>query len=559
MTHTCNPLPEQPQLLLRDCPTWPLPYRNRYCQAGYWRGQTFGQLLRQQAQQHGERLAIVSESQRWSYRELDERADRLAAGFKQLGIQAGDRVIVQLPNIPEFFAVCFALFRLGVLPILTLPAHRQIEIRSFCTHAEAVAYIIADREGDFDYRQLAREILAQTQSLQHVIVVGEFQEFIALNQLELEPQTLTEPTASDIAFFQLSGGSTGVPKLIPRTHDDYLYSVRASAEICALNANSVYLVALPVAHNFPLSSPGSLGTLYAGGQVVLTRNPSPDKAFDLIAREQVTITAVVPSLAIVWLEAAATRNSDLSSLQLLQVGGAKLTVEVAKRLATTFNGRLQQVFGMSEGLVCYTRLDDPQDLVLQTQGRPISPDDEIRVVDDRDQAVALGEIGHLLTRGPYTIRGYYRAPEQNAAAFTEEGFYRTGDLVCLTPTGHLIVEGRSKEQINRGGEKITSEEVENHLFAHPQILNAVVVAMPDDYLGERTCAFLIPHPISAGESHAREASAPNAMQLRRFLRTRGLADYKIPDRFEWVSSLPLTAAGKVDRKILRDQLSRPKG
>lgn len=546
MMWTSNKLPTDGPISLTDCPLWPPPYPDLYRRAGYWRGETFGQMLRQLARHHRKRAALTGGNRCWSYCELDERADRLAAGLHALGIGKGDRVIVQLPNILEFFAVCFALFRLGALPVLALPAHRQVEIGSFFTHTEAVAYIIVDRDRGFDYRELARGIRAQTKSLQHVVVVGQPQEFIALDELYREPQDLLEPSASDIAFFQLSGGSTGVPKLIPRTHDDYLYSVRASAEICALNADSVYLVTLPVMHNFPLSSPGSFGTLYAGGKVVLASNPSIDETFGLIAREKVTIASLVPSLAIVWLEAIPTRNPDLSSLQLLQVGGAKLTSEVANRLSTTLGCRLQQVFGMSEGLVCYTRLHDPDDIVLHTQGRPISPDDEIRVVDDADREVALGEIGHLLTRGPYTIRGYYRAPEHNSRSFTTDGFYRTGDLVRLTPSGYLIVEGREKDQINRGGEKVTGEEVENHLFAHPSVRNAAVVPMPDNFLGERICAFVIPN----------EPPPPNAMQLRAFLRTRGLADYKIPDRFEWVSSLPQTNTGKVDRQALRDRLAQ---
>lgn len=547
MNRRVDRLPSWKQALLADCPRWPEDLAERYRRAGYWRGETFGQMLRRLADQHGERTAVVGGGQRWSYRELDQRADRLAAGLHSLGMGPGDRVVVQLPNIPEFFAVLFALFRLGALPVLALPAHRRAEISAFCAQTRAVAYVIADRDGGFDYRTLARELCAGSEDLRQVIVVGEPQEFIALEELYREPMSLPEPHAEDIAFFQLSGGSTGVPKLIPRTHDDYLYSLRASAEICALGTDSVYLVALPAPHNFPLSSPGSLGTLHAGGRVVLARRPTPDEAFPLIAREGVTITALVPPLAMVWLEAAASRGDDLSSLRLLQVGGAKFPPEAARRVTPTLGCRLQQVFGMAEGLVNYTRLDDPQELILHTQGRPISPDDEIRVVDDQDREVAPGEVGHLLTRGPYTIRGYYRAPEHNAVAFTADGFYRTGDLVRLTPTGHLIVEGRAKDQINRGGEKIAGEEVENHLLAHPSVHNAAVVAMPDDFLGERICAFLIPR----GEP-------PAAAELKAFLRARGLADYKLPDRFEWVTSLPRTGAGKVDKKALRASLIRPR-
>lgn len=537
------------ETLRADCPGWPLSYAKRYRQLGYWRPQTFGQMLRQQSRRYGQRIALVSEGDRWSYETLNQRADQLAAGLKALGIGAGDRVIVQLPNIPEFFAVFFALTRLGALPVLALMAHRQREIESFVRQTEATAYIIADHQRPFDYRALARCLRADLPTLQHIVVVGEAQEFVALGQLYQSPASQSEPDAEDIAFFQLSGGSTGLPKLIPRTHADYLYSVRASAKICALTDESVYLVALPVSHNFPLSSPGSLGTLYAGGKVVLARHPNPDDAFALIARERVTLTALVPPLVPIWIDAAARRNDDLSSLQYLQVGGARLSPAVASRILPALGCRLQQVFGMAEGLVCYTRLGDSEESVLNTQGQPISPADEIRVVDDLDRPVPPGEIGHLLTRGPYTIRGYYRAPDHNRQAFTPEGFYRTGDLVRLTQAGGVVVEGRAKDQINRGGEKISGEEVENQLLAHPSIHSAAVVAMPDRFLGEGICAFLV------AQNSVNHSEPPLAHdQIKTFLRDRGLASYKIPDRVEWLPHLPRTGAGKIDKKALRAQL-----
>jgi 2,3-dihydroxybenzoate-AMP ligase len=519
---------------------WPEEFAEHYRRAGYWRGGTFGSLLRERAEWHGNQTAIVSGERRWSYRELDERADRLAAGFGRLGIKPGDAVVVQLPNTAEFFAVIFALFRLGARPVFALPAHRNNEIRFFCEFTGAVAYVIPDRDAGFDFRTLAAQVRGDLPSLHHVIVVGEPGNFTALDELYAEPVDLPQPDPGDVAFFQLSGGSTGVPKLIPRTHDDYIYSLRGSVEICGLDQSSVYLAVLPVAHNFPLSSPGTLGTFYAGGTVVLAPRPSPDEAFPLIERERVTITAVVPPLALVWLEAAANRQHDLSSLRVLQVGGAKFGAEAARRVRPTFGCILQQVFGMAEGLVNYTRLGDPEDIILHTQGRPISPDDEIRVVDDEDCEVAPGEIGHLLTRGPYTIRGYYKAAEHNARAFTPDGFYRTGDLVRRTPLGYLVVEGRAKDQINRGGDKVAAEEVENHILAHPAVRDVAVVAMPDAFLGERTCAFVIPR-----------GTPPKGIEITRFLRERGLAGYKIPDRVEFVDAFPQTGVGKVSKKALR--------
>lgn len=527
-------------MMLEGCTSWPNEFADYYRKEGCWRGETFGEMLRERAARHGDHIAITSGEYHLSYRELDIKADRLAAGFRQLGIKKMDRVVVQLPNIVEFFEVCFALFRIGALPVFALPKHRSSEIAYFCKFTEAVAYIIPDHYSRFDYRKLARQVRDKVPTLQHVIVAGDPEEFAALSDLYSDPVNLPTVNSNDVAFLQLSGGSTGLPKLIPRTHDDYIYSLRVSAEICRIDRDSVYLAVLPVAHNFPLSSPGVLGTLYAGGRVVLATGSSPDEVFPLIEKERVTITALVPPLALIWLEAVTSRHYDLSSLQVFQVGGAKFSSEAARKVRPAFGCTLQQVFGMAEGLVNYTRLDDPEEVVINTQGRPMSPYDEIRIVDEDDVEVEPGQVGQLLTRGPYTIRGYYKAEEHNVKAFTSDGFYRTGDLVRVTKSGYLVVEGRDKDQINRGGEKIAAEEIENHLLAHPAVHDAAIVSMPDKFLGERSCAFVIPR------NHT-----PTAADLKKFLRKRGLADFKIPDRIEFVDSFPKTALGKISKKTLR--------
>ncbi|TVX94698.1 (2,3-dihydroxybenzoyl)adenylate synthase [Paenibacillus agilis] len=535
--------------MLAGCPTWPEEFAERYRQSGCWEGITFGEMLRQRALALGEHIAVVCGEQKVSYAELDRRVDRLVVGFQQLGIKKQDRVIVQLPNIAPFFDAIFALFRIGALPVFALPVHRENEIVYLCEFSEAAAYIIPDKDAGYDYCELAKKVKTSVPGLRHVIVAGEpsTDEFHAMHDLyvdegeELQVEGLEGPRSSDVAFLQLSGGTTGLPKLIPRTHDDYIYSLRMSVEVCDLNKDSAYLAVLPIAHNFPLSSPGVLGTLYAGGKVVLARRASPDVAFPLIANEGVTITALVPPLAIVWLDAAESRRHELLKLQVLQVGGAKFSSELAKRVKAVMGCKLQQVYGMAEGLVNYTRLNDPHDITINTQGRPMSPYDEVRIVDEDDNEVAYGEVGELLTRGPYTIRGYYKAEKHNEKAFTADGFYRTGDLASMTPEGYLVIEGRSKDQINRGGDKVAAEEVENHLLAHPAVHDAAVVAMPDEFLGERTCAFIIAHD-----------QAVTSNELKAFLRQRGLAAYKIPDRVEFMDEFPQTGVGKVSKKSLRE-------
>ncbi|HWH01972.1 MAG TPA: AMP-binding protein [Pilimelia sp.] len=517
-----------------DLVAWPAEFADRYRRAGYWQGRTLGGLLREWSARHAARTALVAGDDRWTYAELDERVDRLAAGLHRIGLRPGDRVVVHLPNVPEFVVLCFALFRLGAAPVLALPAHRSSEISYLCTTSGAVAYVAPRTHAGFDYRALAAEVRRSVATLRHVLTVEELSELAPA-----ESAALPEPEPGSVALFLLSGGTTGLPKLIPRTHDDYAYNVRASAEVCQLDTTTVYLAALPAAHNFALGCPGVLGTLGAGGTVVLAPSPSPPDAFPLIERERVTVTALVPPLAMLWIEAAGVARRDLSSLRMLQVGGAKLAPQVAAQVRPRLGCRLQQVYGMAEGLLCFTRPEDPDEIVLNTQGRPMSPADEVRIVDPDGADVPPGEVGELLTRGPYTLRGYYRAAAHNARAFTADGFYRTGDLVRATPSGHLVVTGRAKDVINRGGEKISAVEVEGHLLAHPDVLDAALVGMPDPMLGERGCAYVVPR--TPGLTLA---------AVNDFLRTRGLADYKLPDRLEVIERLPGTGVGKVDKNAL---------
>ncbi|HEL2978883.1 TPA: AMP-binding protein [Stenotrophomonas maltophilia] len=537
-----NASPDSSRLPLQQ--VWPDDLIVHYRETGHWRGETFPAFLRERAERYADDIAVVAGDVRLSYAQLWHEAGRIGAGLLALGLQPGERVLVQLGNSAGFITTICGLFRAGLVPVYALPAHRITELVHFASKAEASTYVTTDVHDGFDHRTLARALQAEVPAIREVVIDGDAQEFTALETLQGDRGQLpADPDPQSVAFLQISGGSTGLSKLIPRTHDDYIYSFRASNAICGIDRDSVYMVALPAAHNFPMSSPGFFGALYAGARVVLSPGPGPDAAFPLIARERVTCCGLVPPLALLWAQAAATSRHDLSSLQVLQVGGAKLVPEAARRVIDGLGCTLQQVFGMAEGLVNYTRLDDPEELIVACQGRPISPDDEVRVVDDHDQPVAEGEVGHLLTRGPYTIRGYHNDAVANARSFTDDGFYRTGDRVQQLPGGYLVVQGRAGDHINRAGEKISAEEIEDHLLAHPGVFDAAVVSIPDEYLGERSCAFVIPQ----GEPF-------KAPALKAWMRTRGLAAFKVPDQVVFVDSFDTTAVGKISRRELRAQL-----
>ncbi|WP_178118830.1 amino acid adenylation domain-containing protein [Pseudomonas sp. SK] len=533
--------PEPPQLPGLDAPYWPERFERYYRQQGAWTGETLDACIAQHARLTPGQVAVVDGERRITYAELDRRCNQLADGFTRLGLRPGDRMVVQLPNVLEFIETTFALFRLGVVPVFALPTDRRNEITHIVQASKAVAYMIKDHAVGFDYRDIARELHNLAGPVRHVIVLGDAAEFTPYASLYGRDLPVPPRDSRAPALITLSGGSTAMPKLILRRHDDYLYSIRASAKICQLSPQSVYLCVLPAGHNFTLSSPGFIGTLLAGGRVVMQADPSGSACFASIAREAVTFTALVPSLAQAWLHAP--RQHDLTSLRFLQVGGARLSDDVAARLSDSFAFTLQQVYGMSEGLVCYTDLAGDLDQRLHTQGRPMSPLDEILVVDDDDQPVVVGQPGHLLVRGPYTIRGYLDAPEHNARAFTADGFYRTGDVVRLREDGCLVVTGRHKDQVNRGGEKIAAEEIEGHLLAHPGVLEAAVIGVPDPHLGERSCAVLVAAPGLGCDTDS----------LKAHLQARGVAAQRIPDQFHWLASLPKTTLGKTDKKVLRHQ------
>ncbi|MGC5664611.1 (2,3-dihydroxybenzoyl)adenylate synthase [Micromonospora sp. WMMD723] len=526
--------------MLENCVPWPDETADAYREAGYWTDEVLG---RWPADDPGRaaRCALVTAERTLTYAELDRAAERRAAGLLDRGIGRDDRVIVQLPNDIDLVVCTLALLRIGALPVFALPAHRTMEIVDLVEVSGARAYVGADVVLGHDFRLMATEVRSRCSTLTEVFIAGEPGDFTALAEVDAEPRTTPPPEPGDVAMFLLSGGTTGKPKLIPRTHADYAYQLRASAEVCDVGPHSRLLAALPVGHNFPLGCPGVLGVLRAGGVAVLSPSPSPDDCFSLIESAGVTITSLVPPMVPLWLEAAEWMPEDLSSLQVLQVGGARLDPVTAGRVREGLDCRLQQVYGMAEGLLNFTRLDDPQDLVLTTQGRPLSPGDEIRIVGPDGAEVGTGEPGELLTRGPYTFRGYYRAPGFNRVRFTGDGFFRTGDVVLSRPTGHLEVVGRINDVVNRGGEKVPAQELEELLMTMPAVAGAAVVAVPDPDMGELTCACIVP----------RGAEHPPALQeIRSALTERGVAGFKLPDRLVVFDRLPVTAVGKIDKKTL---------
>ncbi len=537
---------------------FPAEFAARYRALGYWEDRPLFDGFTAALAAYADRVAVVDEAGPVTYSQLSERSERLARALLDCGLEPLDRIIVQLPNTAVFAYLYFALLRIGAAPVLALPGHRRREITQFAGISAAKALAGPAAARGFDFAAMAADVMTDRPDLRLCLIQGQDFEpndprFVRLEDLlSREPRSSREALEqisidpSDPALFLLSGGTTGIPKLIPRTHNDYLYNSKIAAAACEIGVGDVLLDVLPIEHNLPLGCPGLQGFLLSGGTVVLGASTRPRDVFELIQRHRVTHIHLVPALLIRWIDDPGINNYDLSSLRVIQSGGQRLQPEVRLRAERALPGCfIQENFGMAEGLIMFVRSSDPPQVRRETCGRPASPADEVYLVDEDGHVVPDGEPGELIVRGPYTLRGYFRSPEHNARAFTPDGFYRSGDLLRKLPSGNYVVEGRVKDLINRGGEKISAEEVENLILAHPAVLNVACVPYPDPVLGERMCACVVLRP---GFSLSLE-------DLVTFLAGFEIARFKLPERLEVFGSLPLSGFGKVSKKDLAARLA----
>src|SRR5262245_13345941 len=533
---------------------FPAEFAARYRAKGYWEDRSLRDVFDDVFAKCADRVAIIDGEKAVTYAQLNERVEHLALNLLDEGLEPLDRVVIQLPNVVEFAYLYFALQKIGCIPIMALTTHRYREISQFVELSGAVACATPDKAKDFDYRDLVRRIREEKKILG--IILGDAPAgFLSLNELverrsKRSPEDLKTISIDpeDPAVFQLSGGTTGIPKLIPRTHNDYVYNSKMAAAVTGVGPDKILLNVLPLAHNLPLACPGLQGYLLHGGKVVLANTTRGEDLFRLIECHRVTHIAVVPALLIRLINDLSIKSFDLSSLQVIQSGGQRLQPEVRRRTKELIPSvTVQENFGMAEGMLMFVRLDDPEDVRMETVGRPVSPDDEVRLVDDDDNEVSPGEVGELLARGPYTLRGYFGVSEYNARAFTSDGFYRSGDLMRRHPSGNYVVEGRKKDLINRGGEKISAEEIENLILAHPAVQNVACVPVPDPNLGEKMCACVI----------LKKNQALSFEELVAFLKEKEIAKFKLPERLAIFEDFPISTFGKVSKKSLTEMVTKP--
>ncbi len=540
--------------MLEGVVRFPPEFARKYREKGYWEDRTIASHFADWFAEYADRIAIIDGDKTATYREVDERSTRVALNLLDLGFRPLDRVVVCLPNVIEFAYLYFAFQKIGVVPIMALPTHRYLEVSQFVEIAQAKACFVPAKARDYSFTDLVTRLRDEQDCLEMGIVYGPPQDgFLTVDELlEKEPAATQadidaiEIDPEDPAVFQLSGGTTGIPKLIPRSHNDYICNTKYAVAATETGPDKVLLDILPIGHNLPLACPGMQGFMMKGGTVVFAQSTRGEALFPLIEKHKVTHIHCVPALLIRWIHDPVFGDYDLTSLEYIQSGGQRLQPEVRKRtyelLPQVF---VQENFGMAEGMLFFAQKHHEESARMETVGFPVSDDDEVMLLDEEDKVVPFGEVGELCCRGPYTLRGYFGSPEHNERAFTPDGFYRTGDLMRQHPSGAYLVEGRKKDLINRGGEKISAEEIENLILRHPAVKNIACIAMPDAILGEKMCACVIPV----------EGKSLTLEELIAHLESFELARFKLPERLELMDDFPLSPFGKVSKKTLVEDIT----
>lgn len=554
-------------MVLHGVKPFPKEFIDRYYQKRWWSGITLGEMLDRSCDLYPHKEALVAGEVRLTYGQLREWTDRAALALLELGVEKLDRVLLQIPNWPEFVYAYYGLLKIGAVPVMSLPRFSQREMEHFCEVTEAKAWIVPLRYEKIDYLPMIEYLRSHQPVLKHILVIDSLEQ--SRNRLVPRGERLPEGTVSlnsllkkvdlkkypkdylqsfrpapeEVCHFMPTGGTTGLPKLVPRTHNDFLCNVEFRAKSWERSPHEITLIATPVTHNMAIEVSMN-PTFLTGGKVVLIPSTRPKDILEAIQKERVTTMILVPAQLQQIVDYPDLNQYDVSSLHVIAGAGSHVPAELIKKIYEKLDCKFYNVFGMSEGPCAQTRYEDLEEVVLHTVGWPVCPYDEFKVIDGNGNALSQEKEGELVARGPCIFQGYFKAEAENREVFTPDGFFRTGDIAKFDPEGHLIITGRKKDIIIRGGENISALEVEELISSHPKVEQVSAVGMPDPIFGERVCAFIKP----------KKDVMISFEEVISYLKEKKTSVLYLPERIELLEEMPLTNVGKVDKKRLREEI-----
>jgi 2,3-dihydroxybenzoate-AMP ligase/mycobactin salicyl-AMP ligase len=535
-----------------------IPYRKeeaeKYNRLRWWAGLTFGDILDRAADLYPNKEAFVDSESRLTFAQARDRANRLAISLMNLGIEPTERVLMQLPNWNEFVYVYFALQKIGAIDVLLIDRYRQYEINYLFRLTGATTWVLPGKYKKTDYLPIIRDVLKESPHVKNVILVrgGDQRDYLRLETL-IEDAELTDenmaalaqrrPDPMQVAHMGPTGGTTGLPKVVPRTHNDLICGSEYAAKAWEMDARDTCLLVGPIGHDLTFSK-GLLSSILTYGKTVFLDSTDLEDICRTIEREKVTALVWVPTLAKRLVGFETLVNYDLSTLKKMHCGGGAslpdLIKDVREKLGCSyFNG-----YGATEGQTTLTRSDDNLETLYTTVGRPTCPYDSYKVVDRNRKELPPNTPGELLIKGPGVFTGYYKNPKENEKVFDKDGFFKTGDVAKIDEKGYITLVGRIKEMINRGGESISAVAIEKLISDHPDVALVAVIPMPDPEMGERVCAYIQPKP---GTGLCFE-------NIITFLKDRKASVIHFPERIEFIDTMPFTKAEKIDKRILKEDI-----
>ncbi len=536
------------------------PYREEdaalYQSRGWWRGLTLSDYLDRAAEACPDKVGFIDREQRLTYDQAREQSLRLAVAFAWSGIKPRDRVMIQLPNWSEFVPVYFALQRIGAIPVMLIDRYREHEIVKLAELSGATAWVVPTQYRKTDYLPIIFEVMREVPAIKNVFTTrGEVSardisslagllEETEPAQSDLDRLAEMRPDPTQVAHMGPTGGTTGTPKIVPRTHDSLSCGTECCSAAWTQGPDDITMIVGSIGHDLSFSK-GLLGSVITMGTTVLLDTTEPEVICQTIENEGVTAVVWVPTLAQRLLQYDGLAAHDLSSLKKMHSGGAAALPSLIHELDDRLGVKFFNGYGATEGMSTVTGPLDDLDTISSTVGRPSCPGDTYKVVDFDGNALPPGESGELLVKGPGVFTGYYLNEQENDAVFDADGFFKTGDVARISEDGYVTITGRIKEMINRGGESISATVIEKLIDRHPDVVAVAVVAMPDPDLGERACAYVQP----------KSDCVLTFETVISFLREEKASVLELPERVEFVDSMPVTAAQKHDKKALKADIA----
>ena len=531
----------------------------KYNRLRWWPGLTFGDILDRAADIYPDKEAFVDRENRLTYAQAREKVDRLAIALMDKGIKPQDRVLLQLPNWVEFVYAYFALQKIGAIVVLLIDRYRQYEINHLIQLTGATAWVVAEKYKKVDYLPIVDDVLKANPQVEHMVLArGKARDNLLSMETLIEGVERTEenlqrladrrPDPMQVAHMGPTGGTTGLPKVVPRTHNSLICGSLYAALSWEMNIHDTCLLSGPLGHDLAFSK-GFLGSVLTLGRVVLLDSVEPADICEAVEREKITAIVWVPTLANRLVQFDGLKDYDLSSLKKMHCGGGASLPDMIRAVREKLQCDFYNAYGATEGMTTMNRSKDSLEIIYHTVGKPTCPYDTYKVVDPMGNTLPTNTPGELVIKGPGVFTGYYRAPEEDAKVFDKDRFFRTGDVAKIDEAGYITLTGRIKEMINRGGESISATEIEKLIIDHPNVVSVAVVPMPDPDLGERICAYI----------QTRPGTKMTFDEVIAFLKDKKASVIQLPERIEFIDTMPLTKAEKIDKSALKEDIGKKLG